>query len=79
PRPRNSWVIYRSKQSPELRKLPQYRRMRESDLSKVISVMWKALPPDERLQYDRDAQREKLAHQEMYPGYQFRPMSRVER
>ncbi|KIY47119.1 hypothetical protein FISHEDRAFT_74980 [Fistulina hepatica ATCC 64428] len=50
------------------------RRPRQADLSKTISLRWKALSAEERKVWEDLARAKKREHEERYPGYVYRPV-----
>nr|CAQ42991.1 mating type protein [Hapsidospora chrysogena] len=69
PRPPNSWILFRQAKSKEL--INEYPRATASELSTIISKMWREASPEERqFWYDRAKEQDRL-HKEMYPGYKF--------
>ncbi|KJK75532.1 hypothetical protein H634G_08896 [Metarhizium anisopliae BRIP 53293] len=69
PRPRNSWILYRQFKSRELRK--DHPGITASELSTLISNLWKNESDDEKAFWQRMAQEEDRMHKEKYPGYKY--------
>ncbi|GAA5878150.1 hypothetical protein JCM3774_004311 [Rhodotorula dairenensis] len=71
PRPPNAWICYRAARSQELRAQPEYARIAQSEISKVVARLWKEEDPAVRRQYELEAQELKRAHREKYPDYTY--------
>lgn len=80
PRPPNAWIIYRSEKTKMItcgaagQPAPA-----QGVVSKMISAMWKAEPPETRAIYERRADEKKAEHQKQYPGYRFQPKKKEEK
>lgn len=74
PRPPNNWILYRSEQIRLLRSESSGPRKPQSDISKMIGLMWKDESPEVRKWYDEQAELKKLEHLRMYPGYRYAPI-----
>ncbi|KAJ3876789.1 hypothetical protein F5051DRAFT_410404 [Lentinula edodes] len=79
-RPENAFMLFRRKccedgqQVEEESNGPTTRKkQRQADLSKAISRKWKSLSKNDRQYWEDLAKEKKMAHQEKYPGYVFRP------
>lgn len=78
PRPPNSWILYRTAKSQELRaqadeasasaegSLAPVRR-RQADISRTISQMWKTEPEEVKQRYAALAEEKRLEHERKYP------------
>ncbi|KLT38311.1 hypothetical protein CC85DRAFT_306080 [Cutaneotrichosporon oleaginosum] len=53
--------------------------MPQSDVSRIISNIWKHEPEEQRQYYDKLSQIKKAEHKEMYPGYKFQPQKREDK
>ncbi|KYK59756.1 MAT1-1-3 [Drechmeria coniospora] len=69
PRPRNSWILYRQHKSNQLKK--DFPGMTASELSTVISSLWKSESTTEKAIWQRRAREEDRLHKEKYPGYKY--------
>ncbi|KZV66658.1 hypothetical protein PENSPDRAFT_560806, partial [Peniophora sp. CONT] len=69
PRPANSFMIYRSEKSKELKLLGN----QQAEGSKTISQMWKAEPEDVKREYEIKQAEAKAVHASLYPNYQYKP------
>ncbi|KAG6119909.1 hypothetical protein E4U14_004571 [Claviceps sp. LM454 group G7] len=69
PRPKNSWILYRQHKSRELRK--DHPGITASELSTMISSLWKNENDEERKFWQQKAQEEDRLHKEKYPGYKY--------
>ncbi|EFZ01123.2 MATA HMG-box domain protein [Metarhizium robertsii] len=69
PRPRNSWILYRQFKSRELRK--DHPGITASELSTLISNLWKNESDGEKAFWQKMAQEEDRMHKEKYPGYKY--------
>lgn len=77
PRPRNAFIIFRcqtisklhSKDSAGLDRPPTP----EKTLSKRAGVAWRQLSEEEKQVYKDLAEKERLEHQDKYPGYKYQP------
>ncbi|KAL7419249.1 hypothetical protein Q5752_006086 [Cryptotrichosporon argae] len=55
------------------------RGLPQTDISKMISMLWKREAPEVRAKYDRLSELRKLEHLEKYPGYKFQPLRKAEK
>ncbi|KJZ79324.1 hypothetical protein HIM_01475 [Hirsutella minnesotensis 3608] len=69
PRPRNSWILFRQQVAKRLRL--QHPGITASELSTMISRMWKQLPKAEKAVWQQKAKEEDRLHKEKYPGYKY--------
>lgn len=74
PRPCNCFIIYRQEKSLLLRK--QFPNIKNCDLSKIISDLWKEETQEVKNKYIELANRAKVEHHEKYPNYIFKPRKR---
>ncbi|KAJ7509885.1 hypothetical protein B0H11DRAFT_1901250 [Mycena galericulata] len=82
PRPRNSFIIFRTEFA-RLHHNPRGTRPRRTSIktlgrtvSREAGDAWRALPPHEKQKYQRLAELEKERHAILYPDYQYRPKRR---
>ncbi|BGP10106.1 hypothetical protein JCM10049v2_005989 [Rhodotorula toruloides] len=75
PRPRNSFMIYRSAQIRALSDFvtPSGQRLPQSDLSRMIASMWREETLEVRERYARQADEEKAEHYRRHPDYRYQP------
>ncbi|GAA5922256.1 HMG-box domain-containing protein [Sporobolomyces koalae] len=76
PRPPNAWICYRSARVLELKSAPEYERMPQASISKLIGELWRAESPEVKRQYKMEAAAKKIEHEQKYPDYTFRPVRR---
>ncbi|KAJ4470083.1 hypothetical protein J3R30DRAFT_1222786 [Lentinula aciculospora] len=79
-RPENAFILFRRKwcedhqqAEEELGRPTTRKKQRQADLSKTISYQWKNLSKQDRQYWEGLAKEKKKVHQEMYPGYVYRP------
>nr|BAD72606.2 MAT1-1-3 [Ephelis japonica] len=77
PRPRNSWILYRQFKSRELRK--DHQGITASELSTMISSLWKNETEEEKAFWQKMAQEEDRLHKEKYPGYKYTTKKNAEK
>ncbi|KAG5946831.1 hypothetical protein E4U53_006513 [Claviceps sorghi] len=77
PRPRNSWILYRQFKSRELRK--DHSGITASELSTMISSLWKNETDEEKAFWQKMAQEEDRLHKEKYPGYKYTTKKNAEK
>jgi hypothetical protein len=53
--------------------------MPQSDVSRIISNIWKHEPEEQRQHYDNLSQIKKAEHLKKYPGYKFQPQKREDK
>ncbi|OIW30585.1 hypothetical protein CONLIGDRAFT_713191 [Coniochaeta ligniaria NRRL 30616] len=70
PRPRNSWIIYRSDKTRELRDMNP--SLTASDISRITSRLWAEELDHIKVEYQQRAQEEANQHTAMYPNYRYR-------
>lgn len=77
PRPRNAFIIFRCLKIAQLHSRDASSSDRpptpEKTLSKRAGAAWRLLPDEEKQVYKEMAERERLEHQEKYPGYRYQP------
>ena len=79
-RPPNPWILYRCDKAKALKQeKPGMPILRQADLSKVISAMWRAETPEVRAHYERLADIKKAEHLVAHPDYRFQPMKKGEK
>lgn len=79
PRPPNSWIIYRREQNDILQEWLEEEgepALAAAEVSKLVSLLWKALSAEERADYGRQAVEEKAIHKQTYPDYKFQPQKK---
>ncbi|KIK70343.1 hypothetical protein GYMLUDRAFT_32347 [Collybiopsis luxurians FD-317 M1] len=76
PRPRNSFMIFRSEYYGQSKITGRVERDHRH-ISRIFGHIWNALSEEEKAPYRRRADNEKLEHQRKYPGYRFSPGSRI--
>nr|ALI93547.1 MAT1-1-3 [Hypocrella siamensis] len=69
PRPRNSWILYRQSKSRDLRE--KHPGSTASELSTIISELWKKETVEVKAFWKRMAKEEDRLHKERYPGYKY--------
>jgi hypothetical protein len=74
PRPQNAFMLYRAQTAKLLRGQGV-----QSEISKKVGQMWRALTPVERQHWDYLADVEKMQHTARYPHYRFNPKSKAQR
>ncbi|KIK60497.1 hypothetical protein GYMLUDRAFT_43821 [Collybiopsis luxurians FD-317 M1] len=76
-RPENAFILFRRKCCEDRQQAGQdngpQKKQRQADLSKTISQKWKNLSEADRQYWEDLAKEKKREHQEMYPGYVYRP------
>lgn len=77
PRPRNSWIIYRQDRTKDLR--AQDPSLTASEISRIVSNLWRDELPQVRTYYQRLAADEAQAHRDRYPNYRYRARRPVDR
>lgn len=80
PRPANAWILYRSDKIKELPPVPPGAPRRpQSDVSKMISRMWKEETDAVKAIYEKRAELKKAEHQARYPNYRFQPAKKSDK
>ncbi|KAF7297839.1 Transcription factor [Mycena kentingensis (nom. inval.)] len=74
PRPRNAFIIFRSKMGPTI---PQSVTKDQKRVSRSMGELWRNLSPTERAVYQKLADDEKANHMRLYPDYVFHPTKRA--
>ncbi|PWN41645.1 hypothetical protein IE81DRAFT_330728 [Ceraceosorus guamensis] len=77
PRPRNAFILFRS-HAHRQGLVPKELSANHSNISVIISHMWRSLPTEEKEMWAKEAQREKDEHALLYPDYKFKPVYRRE-
>ncbi|KAG6916395.1 hypothetical protein DXG01_007024 [Tephrocybe rancida] len=72
PRPPNAFILFRSSFIREQQVTGKVEG-NHSNLSKIIGMYWKALPPSERSSWEAKARQAQLEHRRRYPDWRFRP------
>ena len=82
PRPRNSFLIYRSIKLQELQDLQAAAgrpALLMSEASKIIGKLWRQEPTEVIRYFEQQAEEEKVAHAVKYPGYKYHPRTKAEK
>ena len=80
PRPPNSWILYRAYMMKNLQpRDSRERRLSQSEMSSLISSMWKVATAETKREFEELAERLKLEHQVKYPGYKYQPRKKEEK
>ncbi|KAI0674775.1 hypothetical protein C8Q78DRAFT_499992 [Trametes maxima] len=77
PRPSNKFFLYRQEKRLEIKAM--YPHITEGEVSKQVSAMWAAEPPEVKEEYTRRAQVAKVEHAATYPDYKYTPRLNKER
>ncbi|KDN50408.1 hypothetical protein K437DRAFT_66818 [Tilletiaria anomala UBC 951] len=78
PRPPNSWILYRSAKSQEIKRdmeesgawassPPVSSRQRQAEISRTVSMMWKNEAKEVKDMYSAMAEERRLGHRQRYP------------
>ncbi|KAJ7102465.1 hypothetical protein B0H15DRAFT_875983 [Mycena belliarum] len=78
PRPRNAFMIFRSEFWAK-QKINKNVEVDHRHISRIVGHLWNDLPEDGKMVYRVKAEREKLEHQRLYPGYRFTPTVRTQK
>jgi hypothetical protein len=76
-RPRNAFILFRS-YACSSNLIPPSVEKDHRQISRIVSHMWKSLPPDERAKWERQAEEEKDLHRKLHPDYRYKPIYRKE-
>ncbi|KAK0652074.1 hypothetical protein B0T16DRAFT_434961 [Cercophora newfieldiana] len=71
PRPRNAFILYRQAHQTSVKL--QNKNLPNPEISKIIGERWRDEPEEEKNQWKRLAEEEKLRHQRQYPDYRYQP------
>ncbi|KAK7398312.1 hypothetical protein QQX98_012313 [Neonectria punicea] len=71
PRPPNSWILYRTSKSQEVAN--QHPGISATQISTVVSAMWKDEAPEVKAHWQAMAEEEDRKHKAQYPGYKYNP------
>ncbi|KAL1870408.1 hypothetical protein VTK73DRAFT_2646 [Phialemonium thermophilum] len=71
PRPRNAFILYRQHHQGQV--VAQHPGLANPEISKIIGEQWRDEPEEEKNQWRRLAEEEKLRHQKQYPDYRYQP------
>ncbi|EFP81354.2 hypothetical protein PGT21_016398 [Puccinia graminis f. sp. tritici] len=74
-RPRNAFILFRS-YACSSNLIPPAVEKDHRQISRIVSHMWKSLPADERLKWERKAEEEKDLHRKLHPDYRYKPIYR---
>lgn len=72
PRPRNAFILFRS-HAVRMGLVPQDMERDHRNISRIVSHMWNSLSESDRTTWQREAQKEKEQHAQLYPDYKYRP------
>ncbi|KAI0317425.1 hypothetical protein OF83DRAFT_1171985 [Amylostereum chailletii] len=72
PRPPNAFILFRSSFI-KSQQIPGKIEGNHSTLSKIIGMVWKGLPPDQREHWEAQAVKALADHRARYPHWRFRP------
>ncbi|KIO23466.1 hypothetical protein M407DRAFT_45884, partial [Tulasnella calospora MUT 4182] len=70
PRPRNAFILFRTNFVEES-KLTRSTEADNRNISKIAGAVWRALPPEEKLEWHKKATEEKEMHKQKYPNYKY--------
>lgn len=76
-RPRNAFILFRS-YACSSNLIPPSVERDHRQISRIVSHMWRSLPSDERLKWERQAEEEKELHRKLHPDYRYKPIYRKE-
>jgi hypothetical protein len=77
PRPRNSWILYRQDRTRDLRAHDP--SLTASEISRIVSSLWKDELPHVKTYYTELAATEAQAHRDNHPDYRYRARRPVNR
>ncbi|KAG5641839.1 hypothetical protein DXG03_004121 [Asterophora parasitica] len=72
PRPPNAFILFRSSFI-KGDYVPERVEGSHSNLSKIVGMYWRTLPPAERTRWETEAAHAQLEHRKRYPDWRFRP------
>ncbi|KAH8822601.1 hypothetical protein DL96DRAFT_299577 [Flagelloscypha sp. PMI_526] len=77
-RPENAFILFRRKcvddrEAAALEAGEPLKKIRQADLSKMISQQWKGLSPEDRQYWENLAKEKKREHEQLHPDYVYRP------
>lgn len=77
-RPENAFILFRRKcvddrEAAAAEAGEPLKKMRQADLSKMISQQWKSLSPEDRQYWENLAKEKKREHEQLHPDYVYRP------
>lgn len=74
PRPRNSFILYRSNRIAEMKSCQVWQGVKQSGLSRVVGKEWKAMSSEHPIKklYEAMAHHERLEHRRLNPDYRVR-------
>ncbi|TFY82890.1 hypothetical protein EWM64_g1127 [Hericium alpestre] len=72
PRPPNAFILFRSSFI-KSQQIPDKIEGNRSSLSKIIGIVWKSLPREEREHWEAQAVKAQAEHRQRYPHWRFRP------
>ena len=82
PRPPNAWILYRRERLSRWRLeqiQPILTPLKQSDISRMMSALWRNEPPHVREHYEKCAEIAKAEHRILYPDYKYAPKSKEEK
>ncbi|GES78072.1 mating-type HMG-box protein MAT1-2 [Rhizophagus clarus] len=71
PRPPNAFILYRRAKQPLITK--ERGNISNAKISKLLAKMWRNESEEEKLHWQKIADRKKMEHMEAHPGYVYRP------
>ncbi|WFD06958.1 hypothetical protein MVES1_002313 [Malassezia vespertilionis] len=74
-RPCNAFILFRS-HAVATSLVPKEVERDHRNISRIISHMWRSLDPEERKQWENQAELEKERHRRAHPDYKYKPSSR---
>src|SRR6266498_3110002 len=77
PRPPNAFILYRQAKQPIITR--ERGNISNNDISKLLAELWRNETDEVRLYWRKVADRKKMEHMQLYPGYVFRPRSEERR
>ncbi|KAF9070808.1 hypothetical protein BDP27DRAFT_1362276 [Rhodocollybia butyracea] len=75
PRPRNSWIIFRSERSEAIKR--DEGKVPAQLVSKIVSEEWSSMTVEMKKLWAQRAEAEKRAHKKKFPDYRYQPTRRV--
>lgn len=76
-RPRNAFILFRS-HACSSNLIPPSVEKDHRQISRIVSHMWKSLPAEEKIRWEREAEAEKELHRKLHPDYRYKPIYRKE-
>ncbi|KAJ3553518.1 hypothetical protein NM688_g3565 [Phlebia brevispora] len=81
PRPCNAWVLFRRDHQKAVREelTAKGDSTTQASISRLLSQMWRGLPPAEKAKYEYRAEVERAEHRKLHPDYKFCPKTQREK